>query len=348
MKTLLSKFKSLLPPDVISLVENLNSRGIRVGFIGGVVRDFLIYGHISDDIDLEIRSDLNIDMIDLATKLNAKLNEEFKIITIQLQHHSIEIGLPRIEIFNKNDLSHKNFSFIHSQGYVDEFKRRDFTINAIMFEIYNSNIKCIDPLNGLVDIKKNTLRACSEHFKLDPVRYLRAYRFKLNTGFSFDDLLLNTLNEMNVENCSSFYILKEAVKSKKPLSFLNEINLISNFNKKSIYDTDKFKVSTVIKREPTLINKEDLLVKLSLNTKNILPFKKVSTFDECYEMLQYFYKNKLSLTEILYILNCAGLDPDFYNFRDFHIIDLNFNTRDMTLEQKKNKFLKLILDRVQI
>lgn len=348
MKTLLSSFKASLPRDVVTLVEKLNSKGINVGFIGGVVRDFILHDTISNDIDIEIRSKDPIDMNKLALELDAKLNKEFEILTLDFEGHSLEIGQPRIENFNDGEMSHKNFTFSYSQDYLETFRRRDFTINAIMIEFNLNGISLIDPLLGLSDIENKILKPCSLSFKFDPVRKLRAYRFRINTSFDFDESLHSVLKEMNTSDCSNFYIQKEASKSKKPLSFLKAVGVIENFQKVSIYDCDQYKLKTILEREPSLRSKEVIFNRLNLGVKKILPYKNINSFEDCYQMFKYFFRYQVSITEIKYILTYAGLDLRSYNFDSFYDCDIKFNSIGMDEDQKRSKFLDLLIEQVKL
>jgi tRNA nucleotidyltransferase (CCA-adding enzyme) len=74
--------------------------------------------------------------------------------------------------------------------------RRDLTINAIAKD---SNGKLIDPYNGCVDIKNNTLQHVSEAFSEDPVRILRTARFAARfypQGFKVQNNTLSLMYKM--------------------------------------------------------------------------------------------------------------------------------------------------------
>jgi len=66
-------------------------------------------------------------------------------------------------------------------------KRRDFTINALYYDPSTKEI--IDFCNGVEDMRNKTLRIIGDpasRYKEDPVRLLRAIRFKAKLGFSFE------------------------------------------------------------------------------------------------------------------------------------------------------------------
>ncbi len=61
---------------------------------------------------------------------------------------------------------------------VEDLKRRDFTINAIGFDLMGDK-GLLDPLDGLGDLARGTLAACGPGvIEEDPLRVLRAYRME--------------------------------------------------------------------------------------------------------------------------------------------------------------------------
>ncbi|MFW5887698.1 MAG: hypothetical protein ACOCUH_02760 [Bacteriovoracia bacterium] len=63
---------------------------------------------------------------------------------------------------------------------------RDFTINAMARKIETGEV--FDPFNGKKDIETKTIktvRSIEETFMADPVRIIRALRFKIQLGFEF-------------------------------------------------------------------------------------------------------------------------------------------------------------------
>lgn len=66
-----------------------------------------------------------------------------------------------------------------------DLKRRDFTINAIAYDVLSQ--KVIDPLEGLPDLQKKVLRMVSpDNLEDDPLRLLRAYRQAAQMNLSIE------------------------------------------------------------------------------------------------------------------------------------------------------------------
>ena len=67
----------------------------------------------------------------------------------------------------------------------EDLKRRDFTLNAMAWDIGKSRL--IDIFNGLTDLKARRIRMVSENnLAADPVRLLRAFRFAALLEFNID------------------------------------------------------------------------------------------------------------------------------------------------------------------
>jgi poly(A) polymerase len=85
-------------------------------------------------------------------------------------------------------------------GIISNLKRRDFTLNslAVPFHIWltrkNWIENIIDPLGGLADINRGTIRAVSDaNIREDPIRVLRGFRLLGKLGFSLDKDTLTSI-----------------------------------------------------------------------------------------------------------------------------------------------------------
>lgn len=76
----------------------------------------------------------------------------------------------------------------------DDLLRRDFTVNA-MAKDEDGNI--IDPFHGQIDLAHGMLRTPSDAgmaFHNDPLRIMRALRFKITKGFSLSDEIVDAIS----------------------------------------------------------------------------------------------------------------------------------------------------------
>ena len=197
----LQRFYNELDKDFLSLIEVINQKGFRVGVVGGAVRDFFLGISRKElaDYDCELRPEASDGSFEdrfeeLVLSLDQKYEIErlpYNIIRVKKESFTVELSLPRVETY-LDSFSHSNFSaeFIADTDYSQGVLRRDLTINAIMIEVFQKEVKLIDPLRGLEDLDHARLKSCSKTFKRDPVRFLRTLSFK---SVSYTHLTLPTI-----------------------------------------------------------------------------------------------------------------------------------------------------------
>ncbi|MBU0987584.1 MAG: CCA tRNA nucleotidyltransferase [Proteobacteria bacterium] len=74
----------------------------------------------------------------------------------------------------------------------DDLRQRDFTVNAMAYDL--SSGKIIDVLGGLRDLDKKIIRSVSKQvFRKDPVRLIRAFRIAAGLDFEIDPGTISTI-----------------------------------------------------------------------------------------------------------------------------------------------------------
>jgi poly(A) polymerase len=168
--------------------------------VGGCVRDEFL-GIKSKDIDFTFVLD----------DLSQTVEEGFKSMETWMTVHGFQIFLSTPEMFTirakfpKGDLNAglvADFVMARKEiGYKagtrqpilvlgtlhDDLLRRDFTVNAIAESVDG---EIIDPFGGVADLKLGILRTplpAEQTMMDDPLRILRALRFKITKGFSIHD-----------------------------------------------------------------------------------------------------------------------------------------------------------------
>ena len=186
---LLEQFSDDQKFAVKQISQLFKKEGADIYLVGGCVRDSLL-GLSPKDIDIEIYK-LPPETIE------AVLAKHFKIDTVGknfgvflLKGYSIDVSLPRKE--SKTGLRHTDFK-ITGDPYMhpkDAALRRDFTINAISYDLVKEVL--YDPYNGIDDLSNKHLRHISRAFSEDPLRVLRAMQFiaRFNLSVSPDTLKL--------------------------------------------------------------------------------------------------------------------------------------------------------------
>lgn len=163
------------------VVELLRHAGGRPLLVGGCVRDALMQVPVLD-VDIEVYG--------LGTRqVEAALRKEFGIITVgaafgvtKLKDFPVDVSVPRRE--NRTGAKHTDFDVQADPTMTpkDAAERRDFTLNAIMWDPFTGEI--LDPWGGVADLQAKRLRHVSAKFAEDPLRVLRAMQFAARFEFS--------------------------------------------------------------------------------------------------------------------------------------------------------------------
>ncbi len=149
--------------------------------------------------------------------------ERFWILKLRVKNFEFDFSIPRVE--KKISKGHNGFivNLKKDINFKEATQRRDFTINAIGFDILSKDF--LDPQNGIVDIKKGVLRHIdSKRFQEDPLRVYRGVQFVARFELKIEKDTFTLLQNM-VENTILDELPKERIyieikklflKSKKP------------------------------------------------------------------------------------------------------------------------------------
>lgn len=112
------------------------------------------------------------------------LGKSFGVFKVRRGETEFDVSLPRRE--SKTGAGHRGFTVIpdSSIGFEQASARRDFTVNAIMYDPATEEI--IDCHGGVADLRAGVLRHTSEAFAEDPLRVLRGVQFAARFGFRLD------------------------------------------------------------------------------------------------------------------------------------------------------------------
>ena len=161
-----------IPSCVKELIKVLSKADTEIYLIGGFVRD-LILGINSFDLDFIV---LDKSTQKLCAELIEKLGGNYFLLDKETETTR----------FVLNDESSKHytfdFTFVLNSNLDADFKRRDFTINALAIKLREPNL-IIDKFSGIEDLKKKKIKAIGfENFLDDPLRFIRAFRFACQIG----------------------------------------------------------------------------------------------------------------------------------------------------------------------
>ena len=186
-----------LPEELTPVTGHLLSQGCYPVIVGGYLRDVLIDVE-SKDIDIEVYAVKNLETLQKMLEGFGSLNlvgKSFGILKLTLGIYEIDFSLPRRE--SKKARGHRGFN-VHLSGEMDFITaalRRDFTINAIGFDLNSSLL--LDPYGGQKDLASHILRCVNETtFVEDPLRVLRAVQMAARFNLTCDDSLLKLMRKM--------------------------------------------------------------------------------------------------------------------------------------------------------
>lgn len=148
--------------------------------VGGSIRDLFTKNGVFCDRDISIKGAENF-----ARKIANKWDGTF--IELDSENKIYRVVLP-------DKINFLDISELQGNTIEEDLKRRDFTINAIAYDLAND--KFVDVTGGLKDLKNKVLRHIDDkNFEDDPLRILRAFRFYAVTGFKMTIELENALKK---------------------------------------------------------------------------------------------------------------------------------------------------------
>lgn len=200
-------------PEQIRKIALLTKSNI----VGGAIRDYFMGKNIHD--------------YDLATPLipeeiiSILTNNGYKPILTGVKYGTVSIILDGIEnpveitTYRSEKYSGNRFpdvSFHTNQK--GDLMRRDFTINAMAYDVRNKEI--IDPYGGLNDIKEKRIEFVGnpeERIMEDPLRIIRACRLSASLGFTMTEKTSNAIMKMRYElkSISKDRMIMELMKANK-------------------------------------------------------------------------------------------------------------------------------------
>lgn len=164
--------------------------GVMACVVGGFVRDSFLGRDARNDIDIAVVGS----GIDFAHAVAARLKpvpdvkffKNFGTAMIQYGEWKVEFVGARKESYRIDSRK----PLVEDGSLEDDQKRRDFTINAMAFDLRGSHFgELIDPFQGIRDLGEKIIRTPLDPditFSDDPLRMMRAVRFATQLDFSIE------------------------------------------------------------------------------------------------------------------------------------------------------------------
>ncbi len=185
-------FKRATPHDYESArraAKVLNNHGFEAYIIGGAVRDLWL-NREPKDFDL-VTNALPEQIMSIPQFKRSKYKDTaqaFGVTRARLSYKGVESDL-EIATFRKDIEAHRGrkATKVEFADLEDDVMRRDFTINALALDPTTNFI--IDYTGGIDDLENKLVRfigKAKERINEDPLRIMRAIRFKNQLSFSYD------------------------------------------------------------------------------------------------------------------------------------------------------------------
>lgn len=187
-------------------------------------------------------------------------------------YKNFDISLPRTE--KKVGTGHRAFEVKVCDDEKLAAKRRDFTINSIMINIFSSEV--LDFYGGIDDIKNKTLKVVDEKtFIEDSLRVLRAIQFASRFNFSVDKDSLNLMKTMDLSDLSRDRVqveLRKLFNAKHQeigLDLIYELNLFEYLFLYEISHDEYLNLRNLIENGTRFIQNEIYFLYITLNFLNL-------------------------------------------------------------------------------
>lgn len=213
-KKLINKIMPL-PKDILEIRDLYKQNGYSLYVVGGSVRDFLMSKPVHD---YDLATDAPVSFSQNFFKHGVYNNHKYFVMDIKgcaehgvtfVQYNGTQYEIAEFRT-DKQSIDHRHANVSLGASLEEDLLRRDFTINALAYDISNNQI--IDVLGGacVSDIKNGVLRAVGDsyaRFTEDALRILRALRFSATFGFTMDSTLSEGIQKVLDNSPELFTVL---------------------------------------------------------------------------------------------------------------------------------------------
>ena len=221
---------------IYNVLETLEKNGYESYVIGGYVRDKIL-GISTMDIDITTKAKPK-EVLNIFKGYDVKLHD-YGNVSFKCDNYKFDITTFRKDVKYINNRKPEKIVYIDS--FLEDLKRRDFTINSMCLDM-DDNL--IDIYDGRKDLKRKIVRSIGDPYKKmeeDALRILRAIRFCSVFKFRLDNtlkdaiiknknLLRNLSYERKMEELNKIFCSKHkmyGVKLLRDLGLLEELELIN-------------------------------------------------------------------------------------------------------------------------
>lgn len=216
--------------NILKLLNLFYDNNSEAYIVGGCVRDLILKENPHDyDICTNITPDAVIKLLKSEGIKYTTVGIEYGTIVAIIDNEEFEITTYRKET-GYSDNRHPD-KIAYANSIEEDLKRRDFTINALAYNVKEQYI--VDCFGGIKDIQDKLIRCVGnpkDRFNEDSLRILRALRFSIRYGFDIEG---NTSNQMIEQRKLINNISKERITSELKKILSNNKSISSKFIKYS-------------------------------------------------------------------------------------------------------------------
>jgi len=232
----------------LKVLYRLNKAGYQACLVGGAVRDLLL-GYTPKDFD--VATDATPEEVNELFRNCRLIGRRFRLAHVHFGRLIIEVATYRADHAGSQSGSlDESGRIVRDNVYgniSDDVWRRDFTANALYYDI--SNFTVIDFVGGMEDVQQRRLKMIGDsevRYREDPVRMLRAVRFAAKLGFTIEDTSDNLIHELGylLQDISPARLYEEALKlfhsghALKSFTALNEYGLMQYLFPEAAYSIE--------------------------------------------------------------------------------------------------------------
>ncbi len=222
--------------DLLELIKKLNIKfkliGRNIYAVGGTVRDFILK---KDLTDFDFATDASPSETKSILERYDDTFSQYGVIIYRYENKKLEITSFRKENLYLDSRHPQKIEFVKDMQI--DYKRRDFTINALYMD---ETGKIYDFCDGLNDLHNKIIRVIGDvdaRMNEDPLRILRALRFMMTLDFTLDKNLEKyiyghtyLLNKLNVDKVKQEIRKMQKIDEEKTKAILEKfhINMFNN------------------------------------------------------------------------------------------------------------------------
>jgi poly(A) polymerase len=176
-----------IPENVLKVLYRLHRSGYRAYLCGGSVRDLLMN---RPPKDFDVATDAHPMEIRRLFRNSRIIGRRFRLVHVIFQDMIVEVSTFRREPERPSE-EHAELLITDDNTFgspLQDARRRDFTINALFYNIADFSV--IDYVGGLEDMDRKHVRVIGNpdiRFREDPVRMMRAIEFASRLGFEIEE-----------------------------------------------------------------------------------------------------------------------------------------------------------------